>query len=152
MSKKLGHLEIDGVEYYPRPSFPIGSIITTNGTFDPSIEYGGTWEQIAKGRTLVGVDSGDSSFNRYGLMGGEKMHRLTMSEMPRHDHSENSYHGAPNSRKLAQWYYHIGTEGFKLDGGSSQKYPYADMLPQGGDQPHNNLQPYFTVYFYIRTA
>lgn len=40
-----------------------------------------------KGRTIVGVDSADSSFNTLGEKGGEKEVTLTVAQMPSHTHT-----------------------------------------------------------------
>ena len=40
-----------------------------------------------KGRTIVGVDSADSSFNTLGKKGGEKEVTLTVAQMPSHTHT-----------------------------------------------------------------
>lgn len=44
-----------------------------------------TWERFAKGRTLVGVDESDADFEIAEKIGGEKEHKLTVSEMPGHE-------------------------------------------------------------------
>lgn len=52
--------------------FPIGSIVIRADDVNPSRFYGGTWEKIAKGRTLVGVDENDYDFDVLGMAGGNK--------------------------------------------------------------------------------
>ena len=67
--------------------FPIGSIIiNASELFDPNSSYGGTWEQFAKGQTLIGVDESQSEFNTIEKIGGEKVHKLTIDELPEHNH------------------------------------------------------------------
>ena len=39
-----------------------------------------------RGRTIVGVDTNDSSFDTLGETGGEKTHTLIKNEMPKHKH------------------------------------------------------------------
>ena len=43
--------------------WPIGSIYTSVSSTSPAVLFGGTWEEFGKGRTLVGVDTSDTSFN-----------------------------------------------------------------------------------------
>ena len=55
-------------------SYPVGSIYISSSSENPGNIYGGTWEEYAKGRTLVGVDSSDSDFSTVEKLGGEKTH------------------------------------------------------------------------------
>ena len=43
--------------------YKIGSIIYMTTSENPSIYFGGTWEEIAKGRCIVGVEESDSSLS-----------------------------------------------------------------------------------------
>ena len=146
MVAREGYFEVNGVRYYPRPSFHIGYILESAVKFDPGKEYGGVWEEfeIGKGRVIVGVDESDSDFNVVGKTGGEKTHQLTINEMPNHNHpiclSGSEYHdyNATYDYVLRQDY---------------RKYAGLDLAGyRGGDQSHNNLQPYVTAYRYVRIA
>lgn len=117
-------------------AFPVGSIFITTSNTNPSTFIGGSWERYAKGRTLVGVDEGDADFVA-GKTGGEKTHKLTIQEMPSHSHSINFHQGNNSSGNP-------GVYGTVYD-----KY---DTSHTGGDQAHNNLQPYISVYIWRRTA
>ena len=70
--------------------YPIGSIyISTNITnaSDLKEKLGvGTWESYGKGKTLVGVDENDSSFNSVEKTGGSKTVKLNTSNLPNHTH------------------------------------------------------------------
>lgn len=119
--------------------YPVGSIYLSIKSKNPSEIFGGVWERIAKGRTLVGVDENDTDFSSSKKIGGEKEHILTVAEMPKHRHDMNY--------------------GDSL-GGNGTGYAYsgtigsgpAAMLYAGSNQPHNNLQPYLTCYIFVRTA
>lgn len=50
--------------------YPIGSVYITVNDISPQILFGGIWEQISKGRTLVGVDDSDFDFNIEEKWGG----------------------------------------------------------------------------------
>ena len=119
--------------------YPIGSIYMSIQDTNPSVFFGGTWERIAKGKTLVGVDESDTDFNTSSKTGGEKEHTLTVNEMPKHSHN-----GKPNLTNQTGNY--NGTYGFHVNGS------YAETTTSGGDQPHNNMQPYYTCYIFVRTA
>jgi len=123
--------------------YPVGEIVVTMRSGSPDTWGGawtgfGTWEQTAKGRTLVGLDSTDADFNVLGKQGGAKKHLLTIDEMPRHNHTTTA--GRANSG---------GSDVPVQDGESSAP---AEIEYTGGDVPHNNLQPYLVVNIWKRTA
>lgn len=55
--------------------YPIGSIYMSVNSTNPSAIFGGEWQKIAKGRTLVGVDEAQTEFNTVRKIGGDKSHR-----------------------------------------------------------------------------
>lgn len=66
--------------------YPIGSVyISANGA-NPNDIIGGTWEEFATGRTLIGYDQSDDDLTETGMTGGEKTHVLTVDELPEHNH------------------------------------------------------------------
>lgn len=93
-----------------------------------------------KGRTLVGKDSTDTDFNTLGKTSGEKTHTLTVDEMPSHTHEliVDKQQGGVNAALQPTW----GTAYSSTDSGS--------ISNTGGDQPHNNLQPYLVTNFIIK--
>lgn len=124
--------------------YPVGSIYMSTNSINPSQLFGGTWEQIAKGRTLVGVDTGDTDFNTAKKTGGEKKHTLTVAEMPRHQHNIGNGNDGGVS---VDWTNYFVQQ-------SIQKGWWSNIYTNwaGGNQAHNNLQPYFCVYIWCRTA
>lgn len=123
--------------------FPIGSTYITQSDTNPStiLEFG-TWERV-KGKVLVGLDENDTDFNAIGKTGGEKTHTLTVEEMPNHNHP------------LGTWY--NSASGSWGNAGANNSGTYQEdaitTSSTGGNQPHNNLQPYQVVgYMWIRTA
>lgn len=76
--------EKDGVYYFERVLedlrisniinliYPVGSVYTSVSDRNPSIWLGGTWVPFGAGRTLVGVDTGQSEFNSVEKPGGHK--------------------------------------------------------------------------------
>ena len=122
--------------------YPVGSIYTSVSNANPGLTFGGTWVAFGAGKTLVGVDTSDADFNTVQKTGGEKTHTLTINEMPSHNHDK---------LKL-RWSTSTGANAVYGSNGSGSGSEYDTQAYQGGDQPHNNLQPYITVYFWLRTA
>lgn len=145
MSKSIQLKDYKNEKMYPHPYYPVGSIYLSVTNTNPSKWFGGTWEQIAKGRTLVGVDTSDTDFNVVKKMGGEKKHILSINEMPSHEHnltlSAGVDTGLGNRVVMRDWEWNTNSQSIL---GTVQK--------AGGSQPHNNLQPYFTCYIWCRTA
>ena len=126
--------------------YPIGSIMIKDDTTDYSSYLGFSWEKVFAGVTLVGLDTEQTEFNTIGKTGGEKTHTLTIEEMPKHNHNLFASEGGtvqfpPYSAKS------------NGDSGASQIGGYATITTySGGDQPHNNLQPYQVVAYWKRVA
>lgn len=88
-----------------------------------------------RGRTIVGLDSNDSTFNSIGKNGGEKTHVLSITEIPAHSHQTST-------NKL--FYSDEGTVG------ALGETPTAvntiaisrSSTSTGGGGAHNNLQPF----------
>lgn len=118
----------------------VGDIIFSTSDENPSTIYGGTWVAWGKGQVPVGVDTSDSDFNTVEKTGGEKEHTLTVGEMPSHKHDFGQQFATTSNLSGEYGYYMIaGTQ--------------TDVIKNtGGNQPHNNLQPYITCYMWKRTA
>lgn len=125
--------------------YPIGSVYITTSVINPQVLFGGTWQRIANGKCLVGVDVNDNDFSTVKKTGGEKTHKLTVDEMPNHQHrlTINRDDGGGNQT----W---GGLSGYAKVSGVV--LGTAGSTEVGGDQAHNNLQPYYTVYIWERTA
>lgn len=152
--------------------YPIGSVYETmDSSFNPNEKWGGTWERI-KGRVLVGVDENDSDFNTTEKIGGEKTHKLSVSEMPSHSHSasekslkggvknisgQDKTWGLTPSGIFSNW---GDTKGIhSTSNGTTTNYKdgfYLDATHThtigntGGGNVHNNLQPYVTCFIWKR--
>lgn len=79
---------------------PVGSIYeTTDVSFNPNVEWGGTWELMDDGRFLL------SSSEQYAVnaVGGEEEHTLSVPEIPNHRH----LHSHPHSHARGTLEHHI---------------------------------------------
>lgn len=162
-------------------AYPVGSIYMSMSSTTPAELFGGTWEQIAQGRCLIGAGTGTDSRSESktftaGATGGEYNHVLTVGELAAHNHSASS-----SSKSLTG---NFNGRGFIRDGqgsgngilalGTYGSYAVADSLDSyysnsslyinathshtitinstGSDTAHNNIQPYLAVYYWKRTA
>lgn len=142
----------NGVQLMTTVPYPIGAIYLSVDSTNPSKLFGGTWQQIAQGRTLVGVDTSQTEFNTVKKTGGEKKHTLTIDEMPSHKHPfravRDTITGSGGELPKAN-----NEEGQNLGWGPyiTEEGNYA-IQEVGANQPHNNLQPYYTCYIWLKTA
>jgi len=145
--------------------YPIGSIYqsTSQSTTPDALFFGGTglttWAAVGEGKTLVGIDSGDTDFDTAGDTGGVKEVTLTSAQsgLPAHYHEVGSRGDENNEPFTAQnskaRRYHEGgghtsvnTSAMTLDG-ETKFNTAADAA-----SAHSNLQPYEVVYMWKRTA
>lgn len=131
------------LQNYTNLIMPVGTIRAFYDNDDHSKFLNFEWERIATGRTLVGIDTTDNDFNEIGKNGGEKTHTLAINEMPSHSHtlkySAISYYPGGSIKGL-------GEGGYWIDGVDLNN----QMWSVGGDQPHNNMQPYQVVAYWRR--
>jgi microcystin-dependent protein len=99
-----------------------------------------------RGRTLVGHDASQTEFDVLGETGGAKTHTMTVAEMPvhRHDLQRPPWKTAERTAGNQVWGPAGGPYIQHTDSGSVQF--------SGGDEPHNNLQPYTVVKWIICAA
>lgn len=131
--------------------YPVGSYYeTSDTTFSPNTEWGGTWVQDTKGLVTVGAieDGGDNP--AYGTLKlsvndvqGEAEHTLTTDEMPRHNH-ETGVGVWANTQGGFMNRYSENTGNFC---GSINTIDYT-----GGGLSHNNVQPSIGVKRWHRIA
>lgn len=132
----------------------VGMIVQTT-TLDTEAKviaiYGGTsWSKI-EGRFLLGASSSYAANST----GGEAAHRLTINEMPSHNHAFTSGGHAmciyTNADPVNQhsWGYTAGQNtGWYINANKD----IADITYNGGNAAHNNMPPYKAVYIWERTA
>lgn len=127
-------------------AYPIGSIYLSVNPVNPSTIIGGEWIQWGSGKTIIGVDSEDADFNTVEKTGGEKEHTLTENEMPSHNHAWDGVNatagvsGQSGNYPIRIW----------EDSKTNWTGTRGNIKNSGGNQAHNNLQPYITCYMWKR--
>lgn len=131
---------------------PVGSLyLTLSQTDNPANIFGGSWERIARGRTLVGaMESTDADYDSdfsVGKTGGEKKHTLTTDEIPEHAHEQRV--AVATDEEVV-----LNTRRDYNNDGKAKIYPQigTPTAAAGGGQPHNNMPPYLAVYIWKRIS
>lgn len=135
---------------------PIGSIYSSTVATSPADLFGGTWERI-KGRFIWGIDDSENA----GDTGGEAKHTLTVDEMPSHEghlyqNVTDIETGPPPIGSLAGFLEKSIMTAHPSSGRGWNLVAGNEVVPagvsRGGDQPHNNMPPYYGAYVWRRTA
>lgn len=150
---------------------PVGSYYWSNDKTSPATLFGGTWEALPAGYTLIAQGSGSDDFGSFtytaGQKYGERQHQLTTDELARvtgdaqfrlidgnsnivgNKNDDSSVSGAFNYQKQAggKWTGSIAVS-------SKSATANTDVLHMefGGNQPHNTLPPSIASYGWRRTA
>lgn len=119
----------------------VGEIYITISDENPSVRFGGTWEQIKDTFLLA---SGD--IYSVGSIGGEATHVLTLDEMPSHTHmyKRHAFDRNDNDPTTGEDVYGANNKTLDAHEGTTGS--------SGGGQPHNNMPPYIAVYIWKRVS
>lgn len=126
--------------------YPVGSIyMNASNANNPSTYLGfGSWQAFGQGRVLLGAgqtsDGQETRAFTGGTSSGTFAERLTISQMPSHRHSFVANEGYSSG---------TGLPGSRNSNGNTTTHR---TNFEGGGQPHNNMQPYVTVYIWQRIA
>lgn len=160
---------------------PVGSIYITTSEIPPENILGGKWEPYAQGRTLVGVNEQVEKYNTAGNTGGEETVKLTVDQIPSHGHNVYVNSSGSCSIAKSGGHMHkfkVLRNQTKTDGARDVIHPdgsgsqwnsvitengaHTHTVPNhkhtltqsnaGGGQAHNNMQPYITVYMWVRIS
>ena len=99
-----------------------------------------------RGRTIIGAnDMGGEQSDvltihqaSAGQVGGEELHQLSEDEMPSHGHGLTGNGIAQTTTSYWDTFHSVVTSGSGMTG------------PAGGDQPHNNMQPYMALNYMMK--
>ena len=148
--------------------FPVGTILETTNSANPSTYIGGTWEQLDAGLTTItagtytethnvnGTDvtdtyvftAGSSEFTVNGTKAqGEAKHQITEGELASHKH-----YSAWGEMGVTPWGSDGGTNHKGNGSNADNDNPYPCTSPIGGNQPHNTIQPVYGVYKFRRIS
>lgn len=105
-----------------------------------------------QGRVVMHPGQGPGlSARDLGEEGGVATVTLTQSEIPAHTHSIQASQTDAGDRSPAAELFAVGVGGVAMYGSPASLTQLASqaLAPAGGDQPHNNMQPYLTLNFCI---
>lgn len=135
-----------------KKAYPVGSIyINASVSTNPATLLGfGTWSAFGAGRTLVGIDSGDTDFDTIGETGGAKTHTLIAAEIPTHTHNVTQnftrYASTGNTLPTVSTTISLSSVGGAYDNTNRT----VTSTSAGSGSAHNNLQPYIVTYLWKR--
>lgn len=127
-------------------AYPVGAVYISWSSTSPASLFGGSWSEI-KGRFPY--------FNHGTGTGGENTHKLTVKEMPSHNHTGHGTSGVDFTLGI-----HSSAAGSVsrstsfVEGGSGNKWIRFTHSTQstGGNSAHQNMPSYQTFYAWRRTA
>ena len=135
---------------------PVGSYYWSNDNTSPATLFGGTWEALPAGYTLIAQGSGSDSFGSFtyeaGKQYGERKHQLTTDELPKISGSVSS---------LLRWNTGKAQSGVLKAAEGTSSFPSTATenvsnstisIEFGKDTPHENLPPCTAAYAWMRTA
>ena len=143
---------------------PVGSYYWSDDSTSPATLFGGTWEALPAGYTLIAQGSGSDSFGSYtytaGQKYGERKHQLTTDEMPSISGtigSRNGDQGGIFERPATGCFSYQDPEKGRTyealgDGSGNWVTYHTAKLSFGKNTPHANIQPSTAAYCWRRTA
>lgn len=119
---------------------PVGSLYISENATSPAELYGGTWERI-EGRFIMGA----SDTYPAGSTGGSATHTQTVGEMARHSHTMDLSNAGIDDNEYE----------YTVSYSRNKKITIAAtraLQANGGNNPMNILNPYYSAYIWRRVA
>lgn len=132
-----------------------------NNTFNNAPDHTGTFLSTnpgyfrlpdLRGRFIVGQSNGDTDYS-LGKSGGSKMHALKAEEMPTHSHKFDDYYFPTDFDQKQGMWINIPPLYGSGSSDSNNKFMYYmkhDTETAGGNKPHENRPPYYTLAYIMR--
>ena len=149
---------------------PVGSYYWSNDSTSPATLFGGTWEALPAGYTLIAQGSGSDDYGSFtytaGQKYGERKHQLTTDELPKikgdaqfrllnkTSNIVGDLHDNPADSGAFSFVQHGGGkwDGTMQLGASATANTDVLHLEFGNNQPHNTLPPSIASYGWRRIA
>lgn len=130
-------------------TYPVGSIYQSNQNTDPAELFGGTWDRYGNGKVAVGVDEADTDFLTAEKTGGSKKHN--------HDSGSIATLMQLSGTTLAvkggtttPWKSSVKLNSAAASTDTAERT--ASVITQGDTGESSTLQPYITVYRWVRIS
>lgn len=151
-------------------TWPVGAIFFGAVSTSPATLLGfGTWVRFGQGRMPIGQDGANTRWDVAEETGGSETITLTTSQIPSHNHLQDPHNHTQNAHDHAQDNATVlntvgvlvanpaGSSIRALGGRTSadqatNQATTATNQSAGGDQSHDNMPPFITVYMWKRTA
>lgn len=140
--------------------YPVGAIYINTVNVNPGTYLGGVWERFGNGKTLVGVNEGETEFATVEKTGGNK-------NMQQHTHTASTNSTGGHTHQFKGWVYlastattyrcvsHVQTSdpwAVPPSMASAGAHTHTVSVGNSGTGNAQNLQPYVTVYFWKRVG
>ena len=159
--------------------YRIGDVMISTNSENPSTFFGGTWQLLCPGRTLVCVDTNDRDFNKVKKTGGSKYlhsHNHSIDSSGTHTHTAYSTSAGSHFHATSSTGYREGANNWRTSGytGTITNWGYDIATKYAGEHSHSvvinscgghshvlsltgsgnsqNLQPFMAVYIWVRIA
>lgn len=139
---------------------PIGSYYFSNEPTSPADLFGGTWQMLDPGLTLISQGKGTDDFGNFefvaGQTYGERMHQLIVDELPSVTGTfacsvPNNHESFASGCIQAITYEEDKNTGVAQPGSDKQSV-YGYELKLGGSKSYNNLPTSRAVYIWFRVS
>lgn len=137
---------------------PVGSYYFSDKPTDPGTLFGGTWEAVAPGHTLVAqgtatAEDGSTMTFTAGSKCGEFKHQLTVGELAKHNHENGGWMWAVSYNFNTGTYNIPGaTNGNAIEYTSGRDTQKVYSVSTGHNQFHNNVSPGIAAYIWKRVS